>query len=129
MLRLVIRREAEFGKWWAAVPWVSRSGLFGVEVVFEDASYSNRMPPARRGAGRSGGGAHPAKHGASSRLVLPRPLNPTFFVKPPLPAFLNCFLFQTLYILLFLDDSVLNCVHFRQLNFLVAFLLYYYIEF
>jgi DNA-binding winged helix-turn-helix (wHTH) protein len=31
------------------VPWVSRSGLFGVEVVFEDASYSNRVSTIRRG--------------------------------------------------------------------------------
>ncbi len=49
MLRLVNRREAELNKWWAAVPWVSGSGLFGVEVVFEDASYSNRMSTIRRG--------------------------------------------------------------------------------
>jgi hypothetical protein len=54
LLRLAIRHKAELGKWWAervcvAVPWVSRSGLFGVEVVFEDASYSNRVSTIRRG--------------------------------------------------------------------------------
>jgi len=36
-------REPEPGEWWAertwvAVPWVFGSGLFGVEVVFEDAA-------------------------------------------------------------------------------------------
>jgi hypothetical protein len=54
VIRLVTRREAELGKWWAekawaAVPWVLGNGLFGVEVVFEDASYSNRVSTIRRG--------------------------------------------------------------------------------
>ncbi len=36
-------REAEPGEWWAektwvAVPWIFGNGLFGVEVVFEDAA-------------------------------------------------------------------------------------------
>ncbi len=38
-------REAEPGEWWAektwiATPWVFRSGLFGVEVAFEDARFT-----------------------------------------------------------------------------------------
>jgi len=38
-------REAEPGEWWAerawvAVPWVFGNGLFGVEVVFEDARFT-----------------------------------------------------------------------------------------
>ena len=38
-------REAEPGEWWVerawvAVPWVFGSGLFGVEVVFEDARFT-----------------------------------------------------------------------------------------
>jgi len=38
-------RVAEPGEWWAerawvAVPWVFGSGLFGVEVVFEDARFT-----------------------------------------------------------------------------------------
>ncbi len=37
-------REPEPGEWWAektwiAVPWVFGNGLFGVEVVFEDARF------------------------------------------------------------------------------------------
>jgi len=38
-------REAEPGEWWVekvwvAVPWIFGSGLFGVEVVFEDARFT-----------------------------------------------------------------------------------------
>jgi len=38
-------REPEPGEWWAekmwvAVPWIFGSGLFGVEVVFEDARFT-----------------------------------------------------------------------------------------
>jgi hypothetical protein len=38
-------REAEPGEWWAerawvAVPWIFGNGLFGVEVVFEDARFT-----------------------------------------------------------------------------------------
>jgi len=38
-------REAEPGEWWAerawvAVPWIFCNGLFGVEVVFEDARFT-----------------------------------------------------------------------------------------
>jgi len=38
-------REAEPGEWWAgrawiATPWVFENGLFGVEVVFEDARFT-----------------------------------------------------------------------------------------
>jgi hypothetical protein len=38
-------REAEPGEWWAerawvAVPWVFGNGLYGVEVVFEDARFT-----------------------------------------------------------------------------------------
>ncbi len=38
-------REAEPGEWWVekawvAVPWIFANGLFGVEVVFEDARFT-----------------------------------------------------------------------------------------
>jgi hypothetical protein len=38
-------REAEPGEWWAerawiATPWVFGSGLFGIEIVFEDARFT-----------------------------------------------------------------------------------------
>jgi hypothetical protein len=38
-------REAEPGEWWAerawvAVPWIFSNGLFGLEVVFEDARFT-----------------------------------------------------------------------------------------
>ncbi len=43
-------REAEPGEWWAekawiATPWVFGNGLFGVEVVFEDARFTAVVCP------------------------------------------------------------------------------------
>ena len=66
-------REAEPGEWWAektwiATPWIFGNGLFGVEIVFEDARFTRGVSTIRREAGRRGGAPRPPQHGASSRL-------------------------------------------------------------
>jgi hypothetical protein len=51
------------------------------------------------GALERGGEAEGSGEG-KAREVLPKPLNPTFFVKSLPPAFLNCIFFQALHFLL-----------------------------
>jgi len=54
----VIRREAELGKWWTEKAWVSRSGLFGVEVAFEDAKFTAVACPQHGGGLAEVDGVH-----------------------------------------------------------------------